>query len=127
MSAIVETLPRDAGGGDAGDARACSRCGEAFVEPAHWALHVARRHAGPLTSREREAFERALAEEEAWLRVFRQRVRGGLAALVPAVITFAIVLLVYVSGSPIAMALLMIPPAIGFSALAYILSARGEI
>lgn len=127
MSAVVAQPPTACADGGADEARACSRCGEAFVAQAHWALHVARRHAGPLTPDERDAFERALAEEEAWLQVFRQRVRGALAALVPVVITLGIVLLVYVSGSPLAMALLMIPPAIGFSVLAYILSASGEI
>lgn len=106
---------------------ACNRCGEAFAKPEHLALHVARLHPGPLTVDERAGFEAALKEEEAWLIGFRQRVRGGLAAMVPIGVTFFVVLLVYVSGSPLAMTLLLVPPALGFAALAYILTVNNEL
>lgn len=106
--------------------RECARCGEGFLDADHLALHVARRHEGPLTADERASFEAALAREEAWLSNFRKHMKGGLAALVPLTVVALVMLLVYVSGAPVSMALLMIPPALGFAGLAYVFSAQDD-
>jgi len=62
----------------------CLRCAEPFLRQAHLDLHLGRAHLHALGEAERDAFARALAEEEAWLAAFRRRMRAAL-GMMPAV------------------------------------------
>lgn len=104
---------------------ACDRCGRPFARREYLALHVGHRH-GDLQPEEAEAFRIALAEEESWLRRFRQHVRGAL-TLLPVVGAFLLVLLLaYLGGVPVALAMLLLPGTIAFGAVLYHLASTRE-
>lgn len=105
------------------EALACGHCDARFLDPDHLALHVGRRH-DDATDEERAAFEAAAQRERAWLATFSRRMRAALAALAPLVVTLAVFLLIFLTGTPLWIGLLMIPPALGFAGLAYVMSSQ---
>lgn len=104
----------------------CPRCGEPHAREDWLALHLGRAHADALTPEERARFETALADEDAWLAMFRKHVRGGLNALPALVIYLLILLMTFVSGIPWFFGFVLLPGALGFGAMMYYLGYANE-
>lgn len=105
---------------------ACSDCGDRFTRSDYLALHRGRRHPTRLVEAEREAFARAVAAEEEWLRQFRKKLKAGLGASVP-MLVWGLTTVVLIAGGGLAMAsFLLLAPSLAFSGIAYILSLEKE-
>lgn len=104
----------------------CRHCGDPFLRPAYLDLHVGRAHPATLSGDEREAYEKALAEEDAWLAEFQRHVKGGLVAL-PIVVTYLLIILTLeISGLGFAWGLLLLPGVAAFAVMAYVLTYTGS-
>lgn len=97
----------------------CQRCGDRFGELAHLALHRGRVHEGELTDAEREQYEQALGDEEAWLRRFRSHLAGGLGAATIVFTYVALVLTSYILRANPAFVILPSPGIAIFAAVTY--------
>ncbi len=106
--------------------RPCRICQEAFLEPAHLALHRGRAHPDELEAGEQAAYDVALAEEQAWLDTFRRHTRAALAAL-PVLLLYGLLIVAAIEyGVNPAMAALPAPGAFVFFALIYYLAYTHE-
>lgn len=104
----------------------CRVCGQGFARQTYLDLHIGHEHGAALTDAERAAFERALAEEEAFLGRFQRHVRGGLAGL-PVVLLYAFLLIIGIAyGVPPALPLLLLPGVLAFTALFYYIAYTHE-
>ncbi len=109
-----------------GAAAECRVCGQAFSREAYRDLHVGHEHPGEVTAAEQAAFQRALAEEEAFLQAFQRHVRGALAGL-PVVLLYAFLLIIGIAyGVPPALPLLLLPGVAAFTALFYYIAYTHE-